>query len=71
MCKSYDEDYLRGGRVVSVFYRHDYTLCNRLSALPYRLSDGCIVPAAQSNGLVTVKEGQFEGLGVAEGARQI
>ena len=33
MCKSYDEDYLRGRRVASVFYRHDYTPCDRSSAL--------------------------------------
>jgi hypothetical protein len=48
--------------VVSAFYRRGprlYTLCDRLSALPYRLSDGCIVPAA------TEKGGHLEGLGAA------
>ena len=75
MCKR--EDYLRGERVASVFYRHDCTLCDRLSALPYRLSDGCIATKVHSNGLVTEKKGQFEGrdtfevAGVAEGIGKI
>ena len=69
MCKRCDDDYLRGGRVASVFYRRGYTLCDRLFALPYRLSDGCIVSVA-----ATEKGGQLEGLGaagLAGGAREI
>jgi hypothetical protein len=48
-----------------VVYRYDHTLCDRhrcLSALPFRLSDGCIVPAATR----TEEGAQLEGLG-AEG----
>jgi hypothetical protein len=41
---------IEGGREASAPYRHDYTLCDRLSALPYRLNDGCIVPAATEKG---------------------
>ena len=44
-----------------VLYRHGYTLCDRLSVLPYRLSDGYIAPTVHSNGSVTEKKGQFEG----------
>ena len=59
VCKRCDGSYLRGGRVASAFYRRGYTLCDRLSALPYWLSDGCIVSAA------TEKGGQLEVLGAA------
>jgi hypothetical protein len=34
----------------SVIYRHNYTLWDHLSALPYRLSYCCIVPAATEKG---------------------
>ncbi len=62
MCKRFDDGYLRVGRVASAFYRRGYTLCDRLSALPYWLSDSCIVSAATENG------GQLEGLGAAGSA---
>jgi hypothetical protein len=50
VCKRCDDDYLRVGRVVSAFYRRGSTLCDLLSALPYWLSDGCIVSAATERG---------------------
>jgi hypothetical protein len=40
--------------VASVFYRHDYSLRDRLLALPHRFSKDCIVPAAME------KEGPLE-----------
>jgi hypothetical protein len=59
VCKRCDDGHLRGGSVASAFYRRGYTLCDRLSALPYWLSDGCIVSAT------TLKGGQLEGFGAA------
>jgi hypothetical protein len=65
--KRYDDAYLIETRVVSVFYSHDYTLCDRLPALPsrYRLIDCCIVPVA------TEKGGAPVGLGATRLARGI
>jgi hypothetical protein len=66
VCKRCDDSYLRVGRVASAFYRRGYTLFYRLSALPYWLSDGCIVSAA------TEKGGQLGTAGLAgEGTKEI
>jgi hypothetical protein len=61
-----------GGRkwLISAFYDRrgsDYTPCDRLSALPYRLSDGCIRVVSSSiiESAATEKGGQLEGLGAA------
>jgi hypothetical protein len=71
VCKRCDDAFRSKGRVASALYHRSCTLCDRLSAPPYRLSDGCIVPAGGSGngeGITT------RGIGVAAlvaGARAI